>query len=113
MTIKDILVGIAIRDDADPARNFALSMGEKYRAHVTGVAYGFVPDLPFSIYPEFVSDLAQQVQHAADKAVEGARAKFEEAALTQSVEHSKRSAAPSNSPCQISRFGCAQLIWEL
>ena len=111
MTIKDILIGIAIRDDADPARNFALSMGAKYRAHVTGVAYGFVPDLPFSIYPEFVSDLAQQVQAAADKEVEGARARFEEAARTQNVEHcSKRSAAPSNSPCQISRFGCAQWI---
>jgi nucleotide-binding universal stress UspA family protein len=88
MTIKDILVGIAIRDDTDPARNFALSIGVKFRAHVTGVAYGFVPDLPFSIYPEFVSDLAQQMQDAADKAVEGARAKFEEAARAQSVEHS-------------------------
>ena len=113
MTIKDILIGIAIRDDADPARNFALSMGAKYRAHVTGVAYGFVPDLPFSIYPEFVSDLAQQVQAAADKEVEGARARKRRLEPRTWRTRSKRSAAPSNSPCQISRFGCAQPIWEL
>src|SRR5262249_21981406 len=84
MTVKDILIGLATRDEADPARDFALALAARYRAHVTAVAYRLTPDLPFSIYPEFVSGL---VQTEADQVVESARGRFEQAARTAGVEH--------------------------
>lgn len=87
MPIKDILLGLAVQDELDPAREFALALAAHYRAHVTAVAYGLIPHLPFSIYPEFVSGLAQQIRAKADQAVEAAHARFEQAARTAGVEH--------------------------
>jgi nucleotide-binding universal stress UspA family protein len=87
MTIKDILVGLATRDEADPARDYALKMAAHYRAHVTGIAYALAPEVPFSVYPAFVSSLADEYRAEANKAVEGARGRFEQAARAAAVEH--------------------------
>ena len=87
MTIKDILVGLATREEADPARDYALKMASHYRAHLTGVAYALAPDVPFSVYPAFVSSLADEYRAEANKAVTGARARFEQAASAAAVEH--------------------------
>ena len=87
MTIKDILVGLAIRDDADPARDYAFAMARKYAAHVTAMAYSLGPHIPFSVYPEFVSNLAQQAQAEAENAVEVAGKRFEQAAQNAGVMH--------------------------
>jgi nucleotide-binding universal stress UspA family protein len=87
MSIKDVLLGLAVQDEIDPAREFALALAAQYRAHVTAVAYGLTPDLPFSIYPEFVSGVAQQFRAIADQAIEAAHARFEQAARTADVEH--------------------------
>jgi nucleotide-binding universal stress UspA family protein len=54
---------------------------------VTGVAYGLTPDLPFSIYPEFVSGVAKQFRAKSEQAVEAAHARFERAARSAGVEH--------------------------
>jgi nucleotide-binding universal stress UspA family protein len=87
MTIKDILVGLATRDEADPAREFALALAANNRAHVTAVVYALTPDVPFSIDPKFVSSLAEQFRAEADQAVEAAWDKFEKAARNTGVEH--------------------------
>ena len=87
MTIKDILVGLATRDEADPARDYALKMAAHYRAHVTGIAYTMAPEVPFSVYPAFVSSLADEYRTEANKAVAGARSRFEQAARAAAVEH--------------------------
>ena len=87
MTIKDILVGLATRDEADPARDYALKMAAHYRAHVTGIAYALAPEVTFSVYPAFVSSLADEYRTEANKAVAGARGRFEQAARAASVEH--------------------------
>lgn len=87
MAIKDILVGLTTREEADPGRDFALKMAAHDRAHVTAVAYALAPDVPFSIYPQFVSGLAEQVRTEANQAVEGARARFEQAARAAAVAH--------------------------
>jgi nucleotide-binding universal stress UspA family protein len=87
MTIKDILVGLATRDEADPARDYALKMAAHYRAHVTGIAYALAPEVPFSVYPAFVSSLADEYRTEASKAVASARGRFEQAARAAAVEH--------------------------
>jgi len=87
MPIKDILVGLVTQDEADPARDFALAMAAHYRAHVTAIAYALTPDVPFSIYPGFVSSLAEQFRAKADQAVEARRDEFVNAARNTGVEH--------------------------
>ena len=87
MSIKDILVGLATRNESDPARDYALQMAKHYRAHLTGIAYGLAPDVPFSVYPAFVSGLAAEVRRAANKVVEDTQGRFEEATSTAAVEH--------------------------
>jgi nucleotide-binding universal stress UspA family protein len=87
MTIKDILVGLATREEADPARDYALKMASHYRAHVTGIAYALAPDMPFSVYPAFVSSLADEYRTEANKAVMGARGRFEQAARAAGIEY--------------------------
>jgi nucleotide-binding universal stress UspA family protein len=96
MPIKDVLLGLAIQDEIDPAREFALRLAAHDRAHVTAVAYGLTPDLPFSIYPEFVSGVAKQFRAKVDQDVDAAHARFEQAARSAGVEHTfeKESCSP-------------------
>ena len=95
MTIKDILVALATRDEADAARDYALSMAVEYGAHLTGAAYAHAPEVPFTVYPEFVSSLAHQVQAESERAVEAARERFEQAARKAGVNHRFHSASAS------------------
>lgn len=95
MTIKDILVGLATRDEVDPARDYAITMAVQYRAHITGVAYALVPETPFSVYPAFVSGLAEEYRTEANKAVTSARSRFEQAASASAVEHAFETQAAS------------------
>jgi nucleotide-binding universal stress UspA family protein len=62
-------------------------MASHYRAHLTGIAYALEPEVPFSVYPAFVSGLADEYRIAANKAVASARDKFEQAARAAAVEH--------------------------
>jgi nucleotide-binding universal stress UspA family protein len=85
---KDILIALSARDQDDPARDYAIGMAAQYQAHLTAVAYALVPEVPFSIYPEFVSGLAQQFRAEAKQAVEATRKRFEHAARGEEIEHS-------------------------
>jgi nucleotide-binding universal stress UspA family protein len=85
--VKDILVGLAPRDQEDPACDLALSMGAQFSAHVTGIAYALEPHAPFSIFPQFTADLIERHRSEAKKEVDGARARFVEAATRADVRH--------------------------
>ena len=95
MTIKDILVGLALQDDADPARDYALGMARKFGAHVTAMAYSLIPQTAFSAYPEFVSNVVQQAQAEADRAAKTAGERFERAARSAGAAHAFHSASGS------------------
>jgi nucleotide-binding universal stress UspA family protein len=88
MTIKDVLVALAPRDEMDPARDYAVSMARAYGAHLTAAAYAIVPATPGSLYPDFVAGLVKNVQDEAEAAVKAAREKFEQAARDAGVKHS-------------------------
>ena len=87
MTIKDILVGLGTREKSDPARDYAFQMAAHYRAHVTGIAYALVPDVPFSVYPGFITGIADDYRAEASKAIAGVRSRFEETARAAAIEH--------------------------
>jgi nucleotide-binding universal stress UspA family protein len=98
VTIKDILVGLAVRDEADPARDYAFAIARRYGAHVTAMAYSIGPHIPFSVYPEFVSNLAQQAQAEAERAVGAAGERFEKAAQSTGVAHTFHRTSGSAQP---------------
>jgi len=88
VSIKDVLVALAPRDEADPARDYALALASAHGAHVTAAAYPIVPEIPGSIFPEFAAGLAQQVQADGEAAAKAARERFERAASNAMVNHS-------------------------
>jgi len=85
--VKDILVGLAPRGQEDPARDFALSMGAQFSAHVTGITYALEPHVPFSIFPQFTAELIGRHRSEAKKEADGARARFVDAATRAGVRH--------------------------
>lgn len=87
MSIKDVLVALSAREETDKGRDFALSMAAQFGAQVTGVVYALEHLAPFSLYPEFTSDLMQRQRNEAKKAAELARTKFLEAAGKAGVPH--------------------------
>jgi nucleotide-binding universal stress UspA family protein len=88
VAIKDILVAIAPRDEADPGRDYALSMAGACGAHVTAAAYPIVPDIPGSFYADFPVGLEGNLQDEAEATVTAARERFEQAARRAGVDHS-------------------------
>jgi hypothetical protein len=92
VAIKDILVALSPRDEKDKARDFALSMAVQSGGQVTGIVYALEHLTPFSLYPEFTSELMQRHRTEAAKATELARVKFVEAAGKAGVRHECHSA---------------------
>ena len=88
MAIKDIVVALAPRDGADPARDYALAMANAHKAHLTATAYPIVADVPGSVFPAFAAGLVQNFQHEAEASVQTARERFEQAARTAGVAYS-------------------------
>lgn len=87
MPVKDILVGLATRGQKDPARDFALSMGAEFSAHVTGIAYALEPHVPFSVFPQFTAELIGRHRSEAKQEADAARAGLVEAATRAGVQH--------------------------
>ncbi len=77
--IKDIVVSLGL-GAKDPAGDFAISVAEAYKAHITGLAFLYEPIIPGAamgvIPPEFIE--SQRVE--ADKRARAAVTRFEAAA---------------------------------
>jgi nucleotide-binding universal stress UspA family protein len=86
-SIKDILVALSPRDERDTGRDFAVALAAQFGAQVTGVAYAVEHLVPFSMYPEFTSELMQRQRNEARKAADQARERFVEAAGKAGVRH--------------------------
>jgi nucleotide-binding universal stress UspA family protein len=87
VSVKDIVVGLALRDPDDKGRDYSLSMGAALDAQVTALAYALEPSVPSGIYPEFTADLMQRYRAEAKAEAEGARARFLQAAERAGVRH--------------------------
>ena len=103
--IKDLVVNLGL-GDRDPAGEFAISVAEKYGAHVLGLAFAYEPVIPGAVMggipPEFIES---QRAEATDKA-KAAIARFEEAARRAGIsyEHRLLSASLSGAADQLGRL---------
>src|SRR6478609_6869552 len=84
--LKDLIVNLSVGNQRDVAAEFAVSVAEKFEAHVTGMAYRFRIELPGTILGTGVSASIVEAQSAAtDKQVAESIARFERAAKLAGV----------------------------
>jgi hypothetical protein len=104
--IKDLVVNLGL-GEKNPAGPFAISIAEKFDAHVLGVAFAYEPVIPGSVMggipPEFIE--TQRVE--SEKSARAAIARFEEAAKLAGVSSETRvlSASISSASDQLGRIG--------
>ena len=55
--IRDIIVNLTPRAEADAACNYAISLAEAFNAHITGVAFSYEPPWPPSVIEGAVIDI--------------------------------------------------------
>ena len=77
---KDIIVELGL-GPRDVAGSYALSLGEKFRAHVLGVAINYAALLPGSIMAEALTEVRAEIRGRANNAV----ARFNEEARRRNV----------------------------
>jgi nucleotide-binding universal stress UspA family protein len=87
--IKDIIVNLEHKIARDPARDFAITIAETFDAHVAGIAFAYVPDVPGYVMLEIPSDIVVQMIAESEKAALAAIERFDAAARRSllSAEH--------------------------
>jgi nucleotide-binding universal stress UspA family protein len=84
--LKDLIVNLSAGDQRDVAADFAISVAEKFEAHVTGIAYRFRIELPGTILGTGVSASIVEAQaEATNKQIAEILARFERAAKRAGV----------------------------
>jgi nucleotide-binding universal stress UspA family protein len=88
MSIKNILVGLAPRNEGDPGGNFAISMARALKAQVAGRIYALEPELGVGAFGGLPADLLKNYRATLKKEAQAAAKRFEEAAAKAKVQHS-------------------------
>lgn len=104
--INDVVVSLEHRISRDPARDFAISIGETFDAHVAGVAFAYEPDLPGYVTAELPEDLVAQIMVESEQAASGAIERFDAAARRSMVSAERRliKVKPIDAPYVLSRI---------
>jgi nucleotide-binding universal stress UspA family protein len=103
--MKDLIVNLGLGEH-DPAGDFAISLAEKFEAHVLGLAFAYEPVIPGAVMggipPEFIESQRAEAKGKADAAI----ARFEERARRAGVsyEHRLLSASLSAAADQLGRL---------
>ncbi|WP_050625910.1 universal stress protein [Bradyrhizobium viridifuturi] len=87
--IKDIIVNLEHDVSRDRARDFAITVGETFDAHIAGVAFAYEPEFPGYVMLEIPPDIVAAMVEDSKKAAEAAIRRFDEAARRSllSAEH--------------------------
>jgi len=86
--LKDLVVNLSMGSDRDVAGDFAISVAEKFEAHVAGIAYRFRVELPGTILGTGVSaSIVEAQSESTNKQAQEAIARFERAAKLAGVSY--------------------------
>jgi nucleotide-binding universal stress UspA family protein len=83
--LKDIVVNLAIGEEKDHARDYAISVAAAFGAHLTGIAFVYDPILPPTLLGGIPADFIAQQREQAEKAAAESIAAFEAAATAAGV----------------------------
>lgn len=85
--VRDILVNLATHTKNDRARDYALSLAEKFDAHVTGTAFAYAPIIPVMIGIEGLpAEYIDEERAANEKAAQAAKERFLQASTSGRCE---------------------------
>ena len=87
--IKDIVVNLGLGEN-DPAGIYAVSMGEKFGAHVLGVAFAYEPVVPGSVMGAIPPEFIEAQRSESDKRAKAATTRFEELAKRAGISYETR-----------------------
>jgi nucleotide-binding universal stress UspA family protein len=82
--IKDIVVNLSLGEQ-DAAAKFAISIAEKFQAHILGVAFAYDPIVPYSPMGSVPGDFIEQQRVTSEKLANDAIARFAAAAKRAGV----------------------------
>jgi nucleotide-binding universal stress UspA family protein len=103
--IKDLVVNLGLGEQ-DPAGDFAISIADKFGAHVLGVAFAYEPIVPYSPMGGIPAEFIEAQRAESDKTARNAIARFEAAAKRAGVSAETRTlgASVSGASDQLSRI---------
>lgn len=104
--IKDLIVNLGL-GDRDPAGEFAISIAERYGAHVLGLAFAYEPVIPGAVMGGIPTEFIESQRSEANDKAKAAVARFEETARRSGVsyEHRILNASLSGAADQFGRLG--------
>ena len=104
--IKDLIVNLGL-GDRDPAGEFAISIAEKYSAHVLGLAFAYEPVIPGAVMGGIPAEFIESQRSEANDKAKAAIARFEAGARRAGVsfEHRILNASLSGAAEQLGRLG--------
>ncbi len=88
--IKDVILHLEHDASRDGARDYAISVAETFGAHLTGVAFGYVANIPSFVLPDFPADILADISARTETEARGAVERFEAAALRSGVSAESR-----------------------
>jgi nucleotide-binding universal stress UspA family protein len=104
--IKDLVVNLGL-GDKDPAADFAVSIAEKFEAHVLGVAFAYEPVIPGALGGGIPPSFLKAQGGFAEKSARDAIAHFEEAARRAGISAETRmmNSSVAGASDQLGRIG--------
>jgi nucleotide-binding universal stress UspA family protein len=87
--LKDLVVNLGLGAQ-DPAGNFAVSVAEKFEAHVLGVAFMYDPVIPGSVMGGIPPEFIESQRNESKKKAEAAVARFEQKAKRAGISYEIR-----------------------
>lgn len=88
--IKDVIVNLEHRIARDPCRDFAISIGETFDAHVAGIAFAYIPYFPGYVASQIPSDILAGMMAETENAALAAIDRFDAAARVRLVASEHR-----------------------
>jgi nucleotide-binding universal stress UspA family protein len=87
--IKDIIVNLGL-GERDPAGTYAVSIAEKFGAHVLGVAVAYDPVIPGAVMGGIPPEFIEAQRNETEKSARGAIGRFEQAAKRAGISAETR-----------------------
>jgi len=87
--IKDIVVSLGLGTQ-DPAGTYAISVAEKFEAHLLGIAVSYEPIIPGTVMGGVPPDIIEDQRAESDKRADAAIARFEQAAKRAGISNESR-----------------------
>lgn len=97
--IRDIVVNLSVESERDTARDYAISVAQALEAHLTGVAFSYLPVAPGSVFDGVPVALITAQREENERAANAATVKFDEAVRRAALSADSRIVQASLTGC--------------